>query len=95
MKTQAKKKDCPLCSRTVQSLNPLQVSYQKDNKLSNAKLKERIGELLLCLQTPLGKTERQQYRQQFEITLRGYIDLKLNEVNYGANRNTETLSDTL
>lgn len=58
-------------------------SYLKVQPLSS--LKMQIGELLLCLQAPLGETEQKRYRQQLEKTLREHIDLKLNKVNYETN----------
>jgi hypothetical protein len=59
------------------SHNKLYLNYGEQ---SRGNLKEYLGLLLLSLQTSLNETDRQVYWQQFEITLREYVDLKLNEV---------------
>lgn len=52
-------------------------AYMKAALLSSLKL--QVGESLLYLQMSPEKN-KQVYWQQFEITLREYVDLKLNEV---------------
>ncbi len=50
------------------------ISYQETPKMSN--LKESIGDLLLYLQTPLGRNEKQNGFNLIEILLFQYIEIK-------------------
>lgn len=69
------KKAAPLQRITAQN-NLRNISYQEIPKMSKKNLKESIGELLLYLQTPLGRNEKQKGFHLFEILLFQYIELK-------------------
>lgn len=56
--------------------NNLNESYHHSPYKSSGKLKEQIGELLLCLQTPRSHHEQQKCWVQFESMLKRYVDLE-------------------
>ena len=51
-------------------------SYQETAKMSKKNLQESIGELLLYLQTPIGRTEKRISYSVLEILLIEYIEAK-------------------
>ena len=64
---------------TAQNYNRLKKSYRNCAPRSSANLKEKIGQLLLYMQTPLPQNEQQKYWQIFESFLRRYVDLRFFE----------------
>ncbi|MFC1781113.1 hypothetical protein ACFLZ8_02480 [Planctomycetota bacterium] len=49
-------------------------SYQRNKPMSSSNLKESLGELLLYLQTPIGRNKKQKGYSLLEILLMQYIE---------------------
>ena len=55
-------------------------AYRKPAPLSNTKLKENVGRLLLYLQTPLNRTQQENGWQLLGVMLRQHLDLKYGRI---------------
>ena len=77
---QAKTKGVVPCKTTPNNTQQRK-SYQKCVLRSSENLKEKIGALLLALQTPLNQEQQIEYWAQLESMLRRYIEPKFCDVN--------------
>ena len=77
MKAEIKAAAC-LPEQTAQKIKAPHKPYPTVSMLSS--LKMQIGQLLLCLQTPLPENDRHNYWRVFESGLSQLVDLKLCEV---------------
>ena len=62
---------------TAHNNNQLCESYRKSTSKSSVNLKEKIGTLLLALQTHLTPNQQKEYWTLFESSLRQYSNLKI------------------
>lgn len=66
----------PVAKATAQPNNQLYESYRNPAPKASENLKEKIGSLLLHLQSPLSQDEQEKCWTLFDLTLRCYLDLK-------------------
>ena len=72
-----KQKAVASAEATTQNYNELCESYRKPTPKSSVNLKEKIGTLLLALQTHLTQNQQKEYWTLFESSLSQYLDLKI------------------
>lgn len=67
----------PVAKATAQNYNQLNGAYQSCAPKASENLKEKIGTLLLALQSPLSQKQQNICWTLFEAKLRHYVDLKI------------------